>query len=158
MTHPITTFRFLAEPTDVNFGGNVHGGIVMKWIDQAAYACAAQWSKCYCVTVSANGIRFIKPIKVGQLVEINACLVHTGASSMHIYVVVKAGDATDDNMSVSNRCFITFMAVDKDGTPKNVPSYVPEDEIHMQLELVAMHAKEFAKELDNDFTNNIGVH
>lgn len=158
MTHPITTFRFLAEPTDVNFGGNVHGGIVMKWIDQAAYACAAQWSKCYCVTVSANGIRFIKPIKVGQLVEINACLVHTGASSMHIYVVVKAGDATDDNMSVSNRCFITFMAVDKDGTPKNVPSYVPEDEIHMQLELVAMHAKDFAKELDNDFTNNIGVH
>ncbi|MEC8373618.1 MAG: acyl-CoA thioesterase [Pseudomonadota bacterium] len=158
MTHPKTTFRFLAEPTDVNFGGNVHGGIVMKWIDQAAYACAAQWSKCYCVTVSANGIRFIKPIKVGQLVEINACLVHTGASSMHIYVVVKAGDATDDNMSVSNRCFITFMAVDKDGTPKNVPSYVPEDEIHMQLELVAMHAKDFAKELDNDFTNNIGVH
>lgn len=158
MTHPKTRFRFLAEPTDVNFGGNVHGGIVMKWIDQAAYACAAQWSKCYCVTVSANGIRFIKPIKVGQLVEINACLVHTGASSMHIYVVVKAGDATDDNMSVSNRCFITFMAVDKDGTPKNVPSYVPEDEIHMQLELVAMHAKDFAKELDNDFTNNIGVH
>jgi acyl-CoA hydrolase len=158
MTHPKTTFRFLAEPTDVNFGGNVHGGIVMKWIDQAAYACAAQWSKCYCVTVSANGIRFIKPIKVGQLVEINACLVHTGASSMHIYVVVKAGDATDDNMSVSNRCFITFMAVDKDGNPKNVPSYVPEDEIHMQLELVAMHAKDFAKELDNDFTNNIGVH
>ena len=158
MTHPVTTFRFLAEPTDVNFGGNVHGGIVMKWIDQAAYACAAQWSKCYCVTVSANGIRFIKPIKVGQLVEINACLVHTGASSMHIYVAVKAGDATDDNMSVSNRCFITFMAVDKDGNPKSVPSYVPEDEIHMQLELVAMHAKDFAKELDNDFTNNIGVH
>lgn len=158
MTHPMTTFRFLAEPTDVNFGGNVHGGIVMKWIDQAAYACAAQWSKCYCVTVSANGIRFIKPIKVGQLVEINACLVHTGASSMHIYVVVKAGDATDDNMSVSNRCFITFMAVDKDGKPKNVPSYVPKDERHMQLELVAMHAKDFAKELDHDFTNNIGVH
>ena len=85
MAHPSTTFRFLAEPTDVNFGGNVHGGIVMKWIDQAAYACAAQWSKCYCVTVSANGIRFIKPIKVGQLVEITASLVHTGASSMHIY-------------------------------------------------------------------------
>ena len=36
------TFQFLAEPTDINFGGNVHGGKVMKWIDQAAYACAAQ--------------------------------------------------------------------------------------------------------------------
>ena len=101
----------------------------MKWIDQAAYACAAQWSKCYCVTVSANGIRFIKPIKVGQLVEITASLVHTGASSMHIYVVVKSGDATENTTSVANRCFITFMA---------------------------MHAKDFAKQLDSDFTENIG--
>ena len=158
MAHPSTTFRFLAEPTDVNFGGNVHGGIVMKWIDQAAYACAAQWSKCYCVTVSANGIRFIKPIKVGQLVEITASLVHTGASSMHIYVVVKSGDATENTTSVANRCFITFMAVDCEGSPVNVPAYVPEDERHMQLELVAMHAKDFAKKLDSDFTENIGFH
>ncbi len=82
MAHPSTTFRFLAEPT-----------------------------KCYCVTVSSNGIRFIKPIKVGQLVEITASLVHTGASSMHIYVVVKSGDATENTTSVANRCFITFMAV-----------------------------------------------
>ncbi|WP_334048137.1 acyl-CoA thioesterase [Alteromonas gracilis] len=158
MSHPSTTFRFLAEPTDVNFGGNVHGGIVMKWIDQAAYACAAQWSKCYCVTVSANGIRFIKPIKVGQLIEITASLVHTGASSMHIYVVVKSGDATADTTTVANRCFITFMAVDCDGTPVNVPAYIPEDERHMQLELVAMHAKDFAKQLDSDFSDNIGFH
>ncbi|PXW76699.1 acyl-CoA hydrolase [Alteromonas sp. I10] len=158
MAHPSTTFRFLAEPTDVNFGGNVHGGIVMKWIDQAAYACAAQWSKCYCVTVSANGIRFIKPIKVGQLVEITASLVHTGASSMHIYVVVKSGDATENTTSVANRCFITFMAVDCEGSPVNVPAYVPKDERHMQLELVAMHAKDFAKQLDSDFTENIGFH
>ncbi|MBJ2127528.1 acyl-CoA thioesterase [Alteromonas sp. IB21] len=158
MAHPSTTFRFLAEPTDVNFGGNVHGGIVMKWIDQAAYACAAQWSKCYCVTVSANGIRFIKPIKVGQLIEITASLVHTGASSMHIYVTVKSGDATADTTTVANRCFITFMAVDGNGTPVNVPVYIPEDERHMQLELVAMHAKDFAKQLDSDFSENIGFH
>ncbi|APD85517.1 acyl-CoA thioesterase [Alteromonas sp. Mex14] len=158
MSHPSTTFRFLAEPTDVNFGGNVHGGIVMKWIDQAAYACAAQWSKCYCVTVSANGIRFIKPIKVGQLIEITASLVHTGASSMHIYVVVKSGDATADTTTVANRCFITFMAVNCDGKPVNVPAYIPEDERHMQLELVAMHAKDFAKQLDSDFSDNIGFH
>ena len=65
-------FRFLAEPTDVNYGGKVHGGIVMKWMDQAGYACAAQWSACYCVTVSVGGIRFSKPILVGQMVEVKA--------------------------------------------------------------------------------------
>ncbi|CAA0367776.1 hypothetical protein ALT721_870015 [Alteromonas alvinellae] len=86
--------------------GHAFYNSLMKWIDQAAYACAAQWSKCYCVTVSANGIRFIKPIKVGQLVEITASLVHTGASSMHIYVVVKSGDATENTTSVANRCII----------------------------------------------------
>ena len=158
MTQPLTTFRFLAEPTDVNFGGNVHGGVVMKWIDQAAYACAAQWSKCYCVTVSANGIRFIKPIKVGQLVEINARLVHTGASSMHIYVVVASGNATEGSMSVANRCFITFMAVDNQSNPVTVPAYHPENEKQLQLELVSMHAKDFAKQLDSDFNENMGIH
>ena len=47
------TFRFLAEPTDVNFGGKVHGGMVMKWIDQAGYAAAVSWSGRYCVTAAA---------------------------------------------------------------------------------------------------------
>ena len=45
------TLRFLAAPTDVNFGGKVHGGAVMKWIDQAGYTCAAGWTGHYCVTV-----------------------------------------------------------------------------------------------------------
>jgi acyl-CoA hydrolase len=55
------TLRFLAEPTDVNFGGKVHGGAVMKWIDQAGYACAVGWSGQYCVTVYVGGIRFHSP-------------------------------------------------------------------------------------------------
>ncbi|HET6552306.1 MAG TPA: hotdog domain-containing protein, partial [Dyella sp.] len=55
-------FRFLAQPTDVNFGGKVHGGMVMKWIDQAGYACAVGWSGKYCVTVAVGGIRFVQPI------------------------------------------------------------------------------------------------
>ncbi|MCX9610683.1 hotdog domain-containing protein, partial [Vibrio cholerae] len=55
------TLRFLAEPGDVNFGGKVHGGAVMKWIDLAAYACAAAWSGKYCITAYAGGIRFVAP-------------------------------------------------------------------------------------------------
>ena len=49
------TFRFLSEPADVNFGGKVHGGAVMKWIDQAGYTCAVGWSGRYCVTVYVGG-------------------------------------------------------------------------------------------------------
>lgn len=155
--HSRTEFCFLAEPTDVNFGGKVHGGMVMKWIDQASYACAAQWSKHYCVTVSANAIRFIRPILVGQLVTINARIVHTGNTSMHIYVSVSACDPKKGEVVETNRCFITFMAIDENGSPVNVPKYIPETEEEITLEKVAMHAKEFAKKLDHDFELSLGL-
>lgn len=149
-------FRFLAEPTDVNFGGKVHGGMVMKWIDQASYACAAQWSKHYCVTVSANAIRFIRPILVGQMISVEARIVHTGKSSMHIYVVVRAGDPKGSKPVITNRCFITFMAVDDSGYPIAVPKYEPKTDEDKKLEIVAEHAKEFAKKLDSDFEEKLG--
>ena len=149
-------FCFLAEPTDVNFGGKVHGGMVMKWIDQASYACAAKWSKRYSVTVSANGIRFIRPILVGQMVTVIASIVHTGRSSMHIYVVVRARDPKEDSLVITNRCFITFMATDESGYPVKVPKFSPETEEDKMLEQVAMHAKDFAKQLDQDFEEKLG--
>ena len=151
-----TEFQFLAEPTDVNFGGKVHGGMVMKWIDQASYACAAQWSKRYCVTVSANAIRFIRPILVGQLINIQARIVHTGKTSMHINVVMRAGDPKEDKTVVTNRCFITFMAIDDSGYPVEVPHFEPIREEDKLLEKVAIHAKEFAKKLDQDFEETLG--
>ncbi|MFA3793049.1 acyl-CoA thioesterase [Aliiglaciecola sp. SL4] len=150
-----TEFRFLAEPTDVNFGGKVHGGMVMKWIDQASYACAAQWSKHYCVTVSANAIRFIQPILVGQMVTITARIVHTGRTSMHIYVVVRASDPKQDEIVDTNRCFITFMAIDENGTPVEVPHFSPQNKEEM-LEKVAISGKDFAKKLDKHYQQMVG--
>ena len=149
-------FCFLAEPTDVNFGGKVHGGMVMKWIDQASYACAAKWSKRYSVTVSANGIRFIRPILVGQMITVTAQIVHTGSSSMHIYVVVRACDPKVHKYVVTNRCFITFMAIDESGYPVKVDKFTPTTEEERMLEQVAMHAKEFAIQLDQDFEQKLG--
>ena len=84
------TLRFLAQPGDVNFGGKVHGGAVMKWIDQAAYACAVAWSGQYCVTVYVGGIRFYRPILIGNLVEVRAKLIHTGKTSMHVSEIGRA--------------------------------------------------------------------
>ena len=86
------TLRFLAEPSTVNFGGKVHGGTVMKWIDEAGYACATSWSKRYCVTVFIGSIRFHRPIRIGELVEVEARMVFTGSTSMNISVEVRSGD------------------------------------------------------------------
>src|SRR4051812_20121681 len=106
------TLRFLAEPTDVNFGGKVHGGTVMKWIDQAGYTCATGWSRCYCVTVYVGGIRFYKPVLIGNLVEVSAKLIYTGRTSMHIAVDVSASDPRDGEYSKTTHCIIVFVAVD----------------------------------------------
>ena len=124
------TLRFLAEPSEVNFGGKVHGGTVMKWIDQAGYACAVGWSAQYCVTVYVGGIRFIQPIHIGYLVEVRARVIYTGKTSMHIAVDVSASDPKKNQMRKTTHCIIVFVAVDADGNPTPVRKWIsvtPED-------------------------------
>lgn len=127
------TLRFLAEPQDVNFGGKVHGGAVMKWIDLAAYACAAGWSGRYCVTVYAGGIRFLAPIHVGNLVEVDAKIIYTGNTSMHIALHVNACDPKALNRRLTTQCIVIMVAMDESGQPMQVPEWVPqseEDKLH----------------------------
>lgn len=126
--------RFLAEPTDVNFGGKVHGGMVMKWIDQAAYACAVGWSGTYCVTVAVGGIQFVEPVLIGDLVSVQARLVHTGTSSMHFTVDVRAHDLANDATRLATSCVIMFVALDSaDGKPTPVPAWEPRTREERQL-------------------------
>lgn len=121
-------FRFLAEPVDVNFGGKVHGGMVMKWIDQAGYAAAVGWAGTYCVTVAASGIQFRRPVKIGDLVIVQATLAHTGKSSMHFTVEVRARNLETGAEHLATSCVIVYVALDApDGKPKSVPEWTPRD-------------------------------
>ncbi|MEU3275651.1 acyl-CoA thioesterase [Streptomyces antibioticus] len=109
----------------MNFGGKVHGGALMKWIDAAAYACAAGWSGRYCVTVSVGNIRFRQPVLVGHLVELEARIAATGRTSMHIHVTVRAGDPRAHALHRTTDCLIVFVAVDENGAPVPVPAFEP---------------------------------
>lgn len=142
------TFRFLAEPTDVNFGGKVHGGVVMKWIDQAGYACAAGWSGHYCVTVSVAGVKFRRPVLVGQLVEVTASIAHTGRTSMQIFIQVRCGDPKTQHMVETNHCVISFIAMDQAGYPIDVPKFSATTAEQKRLEKYAMKMKEIAIETE----------
>ena len=118
--------RFLAEPTDVNYGGKVHGGMVMKWIDQAGYAAAVGWSGKYSVTVAVGGIRFVAPIRISDLVTVHTKLVYTGTSSMHFAIDVKARDPMGGEERLCTHCVIVFVAMDeKEGKPTAVPTWTP---------------------------------
>jgi acyl-CoA hydrolase len=117
--------RFLAEPSTVNYGGKVHGGTVMKWIDEAGYACATSWAKRYCVTVFVGGISFHRPIRIGDLVEVEAHLAYTGTSSMNIAVEVRSGDLKAGGLHKTTECLIVFVALDEDGKPVPVDTWTP---------------------------------
>ena len=118
--------RFLAEPSTVNFGGKVHGGTVMKWIDEAGYACASSWAKRYCVTVFVGGIRFHHPVKIGELVEVEARLAYTGTTSMNISVEVRSGDIKGGALKTTTECLIVFVSVDEQGRPVPVDEWQPQ--------------------------------
>lgn len=144
------TMRFLAEPADVNFGGKVHGGQVMKWIDQAGYAAAVGWSGRYSVTVAVGGIRFVAPIRIGDLVTVDAMLVYTGTRAMHFAVDVRARDPMGDGGErLCTHCVIVFVAVDDDGTPVPVPSWRPQDDEDRRLSEYAMQVMALGKDIES---------
>jgi len=150
------TLRFLAEPTDVNFGGKVHGGAVMKWIDQAGYACAAGWSGQYCVTIYVGGIRFYRPVLIGQLVEVRARIIYTGSTSMHLAVDVSSRDPKAQAAATTTHCVIVFVAVDEAGAPVPVPAWVPATSDDIELERYAKKLMDLRKGIENEMARYTG--
>lgn len=142
--------RFLAEPSDVNFGGKVHGGMLMKWIDQAGYACASGWSGSYCVTAYVGGIGFERPVAIGSLVEVRARVALTGTSSMHIAVDVFSRALRETEWARTTHCLIVFVAMDEAGRPRAVPSWTPASEGDIQLASYVLAMKSQVRKVEDE--------
>lgn len=149
---PELSLRFLAEPTDVNFGGKVHGGAVMKWIDQAGYACAVGWTGQYCVTVYVGGIRFYKPILIGHMVEVKAKVIYTGRTSLHLSMDVLACDPRDGVYQKTTHCIIIFVAVNGEGERVEVPRWQPETPEDTALEQYAIKLMNLRESIDAEMS------
>ncbi len=141
-------FRWISQPTDVNWGGKVHGGMVMKWMDQAGYACAVGWCGGYAVTASVGGMSFLRPIRIGDIVEVRARVVLTGTSSMHIAIDVDAVEARTLKRTHTTRCIMIFVALDEAGEPVPVPSWAPETDEDRRLAEYAGRLKVMRGELE----------
>lgn len=149
------TLRFLAEPSQVNFGGKVHGGAVMKWIDQAGYTCAAGWTGDYCVTIYVGGIHFLRPIRVGEIVECRSLVIHTGRTSLHIAVDLYARDPKAVELTRTGHCVIVFVALDEAGRPKPVPPWVPATDTDRALQAYALRLIELRKLMDAELESHL---
>lgn len=143
-------FKFISEPTDVNFGGNVHGGTVMKWIDQTAYTCARSWAESYCVTVYVGGIRFYKPIHIGDIVKIKAYVIYTGETSIHIAVDVYSKKIAEEKSPKKTHCVIVFVSVDESGKPIPVKKWIPKTEKQKKLAEYAIKLKELRGTIEKE--------
>ncbi len=115
----------LMTPDMANFTGNVHGGTILKLLDQVAYACAARYAGRYVVTLSVDQVMFREPIHVGELVTFLASVNHTGKSSMEIGIKVVAEEIRTQKVRHANSCFFTMVALDDDRKPVAVTPLVP---------------------------------
>ena len=119
------TMTVLMTPDMANFAGNVHGGTVLKFLDQVAYACASRYAGRYVVTLSVDQVMFREPIHVGELVTFLAAVNHTGTSSMEIGIKVIAENIRTQKTRHANSCFFTMVAVDDNRKPVAVPPLSP---------------------------------
>ena len=119
------TMTVLMTPDTANFAGNVHGGTILKLLDQVAYACAARYAGRYVVTLSVDQVMFRQPIHVGELVTFLASVNHTGTSSMEVGIKVVASDIRTQAQRHVNSCFFTMVAVDDDRKPVPVAQLRP---------------------------------
>lgn len=115
MKNKTLEMSFLAQPIHVNYHGSIHGGSVMKWIDEAAYALAVRVAQKNCVTKMVNGIEFLDPIYIGDLVYISAQVVHIGSTSMRLRVSVASENLIDKIRKENCACELTFVAIDDQG-------------------------------------------
>jgi acyl-CoA hydrolase len=116
----------LMQPADANFMGNIHGGVIMKLIDEAAGACAFRFCRTDVVTAAIDRIDFHHPVQVGNLVRLLANVNYAGTSSVEVGVRVEAEDLLSGRVTHTNSAYLVFVALDGSGRPIPVPGYTPE--------------------------------
>ena len=140
------TMTVLMTPDMANFSGNVHGGAILKLLDQVAYACASRYARCYVVTLSVDQVMFRQPIHVGELVTFLAAVNYTGTSSMEIGIKVIAENIQTQVVRHANSCFFTMVAVDDARKPVAVPPLQPTTPDELRRHAAAQVRKQLRQE------------
>ncbi|HZG72168.1 MAG TPA: acyl-CoA thioesterase [Chondromyces sp.] len=113
-------------PPDTNHHGTMFGGKLMAYIDDIASISATKLARKPVVTASTDSIDFLKPIRVGDAVTLEAMVSYTGTSSMEVFVKVISENLLAGTKDLAAISFLTFVALDENGKPSPVPEVVPE--------------------------------
>ena len=140
------TMTVLMTPDMANFSGNVHGGTILKLLDQVAYACASRYAGRYVVTLSVDQVMFRQPIHVGELVTFLASVNYTGTSSMEVGIKVISENIRQGSTRHVNSCFFTMVAME-DGKPVQVAALNPSSPEEVRRHDAAQQRRGLRKEL-----------
>ena len=137
-----TTITELMIPSYANFGGKIHGGILLSLMDKVAYACSAKHAGTYCVTVSVDKVEFLQPVEVGELVSLMASVNYVGNTSMIVGIRVEAHNVKKGTFKHTNSSYFTMVAKGDDDKPTTVPKLILENEEEVKRFIEAMRMKE----------------
>jgi uncharacterized protein (TIGR00369 family) len=148
-----TTVSELMIPAYANFGGKIHGGILLSLMDKVAYACASKHASNYCVTVSVDHVDFLQPVEVGEMVTLFASVNYVGKTSLVVGIKVIAENFKAGTVKHTNTSYFTMVAKDEEGKPTAVPLLILENKEELKRCLEAIKRKElqltYKKELQS---------
>jgi uncharacterized protein (TIGR00369 family) len=152
-----TTLTELMIPAYANFGGKIHGGILLSLMDKVAYACASKHAGNYCVTVSVENVDFLQPVDVGEMVSMYASVNHVGNSSLVIGIKVISENFKHGSVKHTNTSYFTMVAKNEEGKLTQVPGLILENEEEARRFIEAIKRKQlkqnYRSELDNAKTS-----
>ena len=151
LPHHQLTMTILMTADKTNFFGNVHGGDVLRLLDQVAYACASRYAGRHVVTLSVDQVTFKQPIHVGELLTFLASVNYTGTSSIEVGVKVIAENILTKELRHVNSCFLTMVAMDENRKPIAVPKFFPSTPDEDRRYKGAVLRREMRKELEQKF-------
>ena len=137
-----TTLTELMIPSYANFGGKIHGGILLSLMDKVAYACASKHAGNYCVTVAVENVDFLQPVEVGEMVSMYATVNYVGNSSLVIGIKVIAENFKIGTVKHTNTSYFTMVAKDDEGKLTKVPGLILETKTDARRFLEAIKRKE----------------
>ena len=152
-----TTLTELMIPSYANFGGKVHGGILLSLMDKIAYVCGTKHAENYCVTVAVEGVEFLSPVEVGDLVQLMASVNYVGNTTMIIGIRVESLNPKTKISKHTNSFYLTMAAKDETGKLTPVPGLILENENEIRRfcegKMIKEHSQEKRELLKSDLSN-----
>ena len=148
------TISELMLPSHANFSGKIHGGYILKLMDQIAFACASKHSGTYCVTASVDTVNFINPIEVGELVTMKASINYVGKTSMVVGIRVEAQNIQTGKTKHCNSSYFTMVAKKDNGDNAKIPGIIINHDNEMRRFLEAIHRIKMKKNRQEKFDND----